>query len=479
MTASFVSGRGRPPRRRAPFTGKAFSDLALCMIGFGAGMGVMFPFAVIALGVPSHAVLRVVFFVGTITAGLIVAGMNFLLARRVVGSRLRELSERMSYVAGVITESTETGDWSRCTPEECQLVVDSADELGEVASSFNGLLYALAHSRAIEAAMAAFGGSLTQHCDVAEVAEVALRGFVNHCGADGGALGVVRDGEVAVVAAHRVDPAVVEGSPGVRAVLRETEAVITEVPEGLVVDASLLAFCPRQVVASPVRFRGVAVGFVVLAFADRAKPGAVRLLAGLESPCGVALNNALTHEHLQYLAAIDPLTGVYNRRFGDSRLSEEWARSLRHHTPLGLISFDLDHFKVINDTYGHLVGDRVLREVAAAVRLAIRDGDVLVRTGGEEFLALLPGAGKADVQAIAERMRRLVGTLAVPVDNAFAKVTVSLGGLSWPETDAEGTVDLLAALDLALYNSKQAGRDRLTMAGPYEPSASRTPTAVG
>ncbi|MHB1534794.1 MAG: GGDEF domain-containing protein, partial [Acidimicrobiales bacterium] len=266
----------------------------------------------------------------------------------------------MGYVAGIIIESTDTGDWSRCTPEECELVLDSADDLGEAAGSFNGLLHALAHSRQSEQALAGFSRSLVQHLEVDDVAEAALDGFITHSGAEAGALGVVRNGEIVIEAAFRIDGVVVEQSVAVRLALRDARAMAIPIPEGLVVDASLLSFRPRQLVVVPLRFKSVPVGVVLLAFAREASPEVIRLLNNLGNPCGVALNNSLSHERLQHLAAIDPLTGIYNRRFGDGRLVEEWGRAVRDHSPLGLISFDSDHFKGVNDIHGHLAGDRVL-----------------------------------------------------------------------------------------------------------------------
>ncbi len=457
-------------RRAGTLTGRAFTDLAIWMVGLGVGMGIVFPFAVIVLGVPAGITLRVTFFVGTVAAGLLVGAANFVLARRVVGRRLRELSFRMGYVGDVISESTYSGDWSRCTPSECEVAVDSADEFGDAARSFNRLLQALHGSRQMEQAMTAFGDSLSEHLEVEDVAKAALAGFVEHSAAGAGAFGVVREGEVVIEATHRIDAAAIAGAAGMRSALIEAGTTAIDIPEGLVIDASLVSFRPCQVVVVPLRFKSVPVGVVVLAFAAAPGPELIRLLDTLASSCGVALNNALTHQRLQHLAAVDPLTGAYNRRFGDGRLREEWARSVRASTPLGLLSFDLDHFKAINDTFGHLTGDRVLLEVVRATRLALREGDVLVRAGGEEFLVVLPGAGRADVEGVAERIRRSIAATSVSTEHARVQVTVSLGGVSWPDVDANGPDDLLEKLDDVLYQSKQAGRDRLTMA-PQVPLA--------
>ena len=134
--------------------------------------------------------------------------------------------------------------------------------------------------------------------------------------------------------------------------------------------------------------------------------------------------------------------------------------------PLGLISFDLDHFKMVNDTHGHLAGDQVLRQVAASARLAMRDGDVLVRTGGDEFLIILPAAGGGAVRAAAERMRQLVEASDVMLGGVTMRFTVSVGALSWPDTPADNVAELLAALDDALYCSKRRGRNQVTALEP-------------
>lgn len=458
-----------PNVRRRTATGRVFGDLAVWMVGFGAGIGVLFPFAVIAFGVPAKTVLRPAFFVATVVAGLLVGAVNFVLAHRVVGARLRELSARMGYVSGVIAESMLTGDWSRCTPQECELAVDSADALGEAAASFNGLLHALSRSRRVEQAMAGFGDTLVRHLTVVDVAEAALAGFIEHSGAEAGALGVVRDGELVIEAAERLDGKFIERASAVHAALRHPAMTSILVPDGVVIDATLLSFRPGHLVVLPLQFKSVPVGVVVLAYVAPVPPQVVRLLENLGQACGVALNNALSHERLQHLVAIDPLTGIYNRRFGDARLREEWARTMRDGGPLGLISFDLDHFKAVNDTHGHLVGDLVLREAVAAARQAIREVDLFVRVGGDEFLVILPGAGGADVAAVAERIRTRIATAAVPAQDLRVRVTVSLAALSWPTAglDVSGPDDLLTKLDEALYESKQSGRNTVTTAGPH------------
>ena len=132
----------------------------------------------------------------------------------------------------------------------------------------------------------------------------------------------------------------------------------------------------------PVTFKSVPLGAVVLATSEAFAADGVGLLEHFRADLGLAVNNALAHDRLARLAAVDPLTDAYNRRFGLGRLREEYSRAVRAEAPLGVLMVDLDHFKAVNDTYGHLVGDRLLRAVAAACRRVIREGDVLVRYGG-------------------------------------------------------------------------------------------------
>jgi diguanylate cyclase (GGDEF)-like protein len=208
----------------------------------------------------------------------------------------------------------------------------------------------------------------------------------------------------------------------------------------------------------------VTVGILLVAFAQPSSQEAIAVIESTMPGLAVALNNAQNHQDLQRVAALDPLTGVLNRRFGLQRLKEEIARSVRSGDPLGLLMLDLDHFKAINDTYGHLVGDRVLQAVVRAARQVLRDGDVFVRYGGEEFLIVLPGAGSDDRLRMAERLRRAVAESGVTEAGQRILVTVSIGVAGMPDEAAANLDDLIGLADGALYTAKNSGRDRTVMA---------------
>lgn len=456
----------RDPRHPLPrLTSRVFTDLGIWMIGLGVLIGLVFPGAVVLLGVPRDIAFQPGFFAATLAAGLMVGAINHRLARSVVGSRLRTLTDRMGHVTEVLG-STAGDDWEQRTLETLQLPTDSEDELGEGARSFNQLVEALAASRAVAARQETYLHTLAEHLDLDDLARVALEGLVAAAGAAGGALLVVGDGVLRPVASHRVDPTRLPGSDLVAQALRSSGPTLVELPADVEVDAGLLGFRPAAVAGLAVRFADVALGVVVLGFLRRPEPEQLRSVNQLLDPTGVALNNALTHERYQHLAAVDPLTGAYNRRFGMTRLQEELARSVRTGEPLGVLAFDLDHFKAVNDTYGHLLGDQVLRDVVLLAGRVLRTGDVLVRSGGEEFIVLLPGASSADTSVVAERLRRIVELTPTRTDEEQVGVTISIGALSYPATSADTPQQLLVRADQALYRSKHDGRNRVTVCDP-------------
>ena len=170
----------------------------------------------------------------------------------------------------------------------------------------------------------------------------------------------------------------------------------------------------------------------------------------------------------EQLAVMDSLTGLYNRRFLDAELKLELDRSARSHVPVGVLLCDLDHFKQINDKYGHLVGDSVLREVAYRLLSAVRNGDLVARYGGEEFVVLLPDGGKEKLREIGERCRRAFEEVPFELpDDHEMLVTISIGGACWPE-DANTARELIGAADTALYQAKAGGRNRIYLSDHAE-----------
>jgi diguanylate cyclase (GGDEF)-like protein len=168
--------------------------------------------------------------------------------------------------------------------------------------------------------------------------------------------------------------------------------------------------------------------------------------------------------HLQTVeeeAATDPLTGVLNRRALDRLLARETDRCEAQGGMVSVLALDLDHFKAVNDTHGHAVGDEALRAFARRIRGPLRQSDHLARVGGEEFIVLLPGAPLSNAHEIAERLRAIVAEAPL-VDVPRVAVTVSIGVAAFRPGD--GGTDLLARADAAAYEAKRSGRDRVVLA---------------
>ena len=168
---------------------------------------------------------------------------------------------------------------------------------------------------------------------------------------------------------------------------------------------------------------------------------------------------------LRHLSDHDALTGVLNRRSIERALSEQSAQLLRHGRPYAVLAIDVDHFKRINDRHGHPAGDAVLRELAATLRQAARAGDLVARTGGEEFWLLLPDTQLAGARQVAERLQGLVRALRVGVSAVEISLTVSIG-LAVADDAREDRSALVRRLDEALYRAKDLGRDRVELAAP-------------
>jgi diguanylate cyclase (GGDEF)-like protein len=165
---------------------------------------------------------------------------------------------------------------------------------------------------------------------------------------------------------------------------------------------------------------------------------------------------------LQKLSSTDRLTGLYNRGHWEEALKHEYARHSRYGNDCTLIMFDIDHFKQVNDTFGHPAGDRVIQRVADVVREHVRDSDICGRYGGEEFALLLPDTDKEGGHILAERLRASIEAMVVHHDGHPIRFTISLGvaDLQRPAADYQ---ELTERADRALYTSKRSGRNRVTV----------------
>ncbi len=190
----------------------------------------------------------------------------------------------------------------------------------------------------------------------------------------------------------------------------------------------------------------------------------------LKARIRVALRTKRMQDMLEERAHVDGLTGLSNRLALEDRLATEWARHQRHGGALAVWVADLDHFKTVNDTYGHPAGDEVLRRASEIIRASVRTTDMTARFGGEEFVVVAPHCGLPGAFKTAERFRDGLAATPVMVEGEAIRVTASVGIASWPEDPADSAAELLAIADRALYQAKAAGRNNVRRRVPGESS---------
>jgi diguanylate cyclase (GGDEF)-like protein len=174
-----------------------------------------------------------------------------------------------------------------------------------------------------------------------------------------------------------------------------------------------------------------------------------------------------TFQRQMYESALrDGLTKIFNKKYFLDRLESEFAYAARHKTPLSLVMFDVDHFKKINDTHGHLAGDFVLTTLANLVSTTIRQEDVFARYGGEEFAVICRGVDLVGATAFGERIRRMVAAQLYLYQDIDIKVTVSVGVAALPDVGMRECLELIGAADEALYQAKRGGRNRVVSGPP-------------
>jgi diguanylate cyclase (GGDEF)-like protein len=194
----------------------------------------------------------------------------------------------------------------------------------------------------------------------------------------------------------------------------------------------------------------------------------VELIRAVVTSLALALRNAEAHRQAQSLAITDGLTSLLNRRAFSNILAREFREAERYRTPLCLIMADLDHFKMVNDRFGHVFGDRLLKDVAMLIRQAIRSVDVATRYGGEEFAIILPRTNVAQALALADRIREAVALHSLEVNGLKVSFTVSIGVAQAPNPRVRTVEEFVSMADAMLYRAKARGRDRVE-AAPQTP----------
>ncbi|WP_373019964.1 diguanylate cyclase [Thiomicrorhabdus sp.] len=443
-------------------TSKIFTDQFIWMVTLGLVVGFVFPPFMILLGIPEANVMTPLFYTASLMAGFFMGVMNFGLVHFVVRPHLKELADRMMLIKGTVNDKTYQESDVHCMGDSCFIEAVSDDEFGESARAFNEMVEALQSAHEVEYVYTNFSKALSSNLELEGLAKEAIHLLIEHTVCSAGGLFVEDEGEMKMVYAQGIVSAeqIVQHDYIIKAMDDYRIERIT-LPENIEVDGLLTHFRPQEIVVVPILFKQQNLGVFVLASPVHINDQSISMINMFRQGMGLALNNAMAHESLQRLAALDGLTNVYNRRFGLKRLKEEFKRTQRNDSPLGVLMIDIDHFKNINDAYGHLVGDKAIVLVTKTILNTLREGDVLARYGGEEFLVILPGASEQNCWNTAERIRRVVEDSRLKINDQEISFTVSLGYISFPKTEVADEMELLHHADQALYQAKDGGRNRI------------------
>uniref|UniRef100_UPI003F69423B diguanylate cyclase n=1 Tax=Paractinoplanes polyasparticus TaxID=2856853 RepID=UPI003F69423B len=434
---------------------------------------------------PPH---RPIFLYAVLPAVVLAAALAaVLVARWLAHSTTRPLGE-LAWAAGRVAE----GDLDTRVP------IPHPDELGRLAATFNRMTRELqAYVQALTASrdqlrghLAILGETLSSTHDLHRILQVILRTALAATGARAGLVLLIDRPSGQLVAQCGVGLAgrwdvpeaelpqqrlpIGEGVLGAVAASGEPrrgqgELASSEPPCRTYVAVPICAPGVPEEPGDPVPFPET---LGVLALYDRvggdsfddSDLSTLRTFAG---QAGVAVHNVRLHEEAQRLSLTDPLTGLWNYRYLRESLRREVERASRFGRMLAVLVLDLDHFKDVNDTYGHAAGDAVLGEFARRIRVGLREVDVAFRQGGEEFVVLLPETDAYGGAIVAERLGAAVRAQPVSIDGVQVPISVSIGVAVFPE-HGENSLQVLAAADRALYAAKNAGRDTYRLAEPAD-----------
>ena len=209
----------------------------------------------------------------------------------------------------------------------------------------------------------------------------------------------------------------------------------------------------------PLRFRSKVIGIISFLSLDALNEKHLRLATSFADHVSVALNNARQHQGTLELASMDPLTKTYTRRWFFTQAESIFKQSIRNKQDFAILMVDIDHFKRVNDTYGHTVGDLILQRVCQACMLCLRVSDIMGRYGGEEFSIILPESGAKEALLVAERLRRSVEY--VEHSEIDQRITVSVGICAYTDREHKTLHEMIQSADTALYRAKETGRNRV------------------
>ncbi|NPA72667.1 MAG: sensor domain-containing diguanylate cyclase [Gammaproteobacteria bacterium] len=445
-------------------TKSIFLDQFIFMQLIGFVIGLLAPFFWLWNGIPAEYVMTWHFFITAQLAGQTVGLVSFLLISTVVRPHLKLLALKMKDIADALDKKALLGSEGRkCDERLCQIETVSKDEIGVSAQAYNQMLHALIQSHEIERVYTSLSKVMSENLELSTLSDEVLALLIASTHIDAAAILIRQNGVLTLAATNGIKDAESLGTHTLLTKVAKTGVAhkIT-LPKEIYLEGVLAHFNPSEVFIEPIEFKEEILGVLVTATGKSGADERTEQLIKLFSrSVGLAINNALTHEKFQELAAVDGLTNIYNRRFGMERLKEDYARAVRDQTTLTVVMVDIDHFKKVNDTYGHLVGDRAIVLTTSILKNSLRDGDIVIRYGGEEFLMILHGATADNAVKVCERIRSDIQNAVLKEQSEPIQLTVSMGVATYPDQATQNEVELINLADQALYHAKKTGRNKV------------------
>ncbi len=394
--------------------------------------------------------------IGSIPALTAVLVVFLIAALLLIVLLLRNLRNRIAEMLSA-ARRIGSGDFSEPIPVEgSDEMAGLAREINRMSEQLNSQMGELQHQRQqLDESVRRLGEAFASGLDRVALLEIAIETVVAACNADCGRVVLLeRDRGSRVLTTERKPAHLVSvlERAGDAALERAAPASINSANHHAIAQAMIDGGDPDQVLCT------MAVARSGPAFTE----AEAQVLSYLIRQTRISIENAELHEVVARQAVTDDLTGISNHRHFSDWIEREAARLQRYEGELSLVLLDIDNFKAVNDTHGHLQGDRVLVAVADVLRSESREIDEVARFGGEEFVLALPGTPREGAMEVAERLRKRIDEIAVPAESEGVTigVTVSLGVATGPADGSAGR-DLIAAADRALYEAKRLGKNRV------------------
>ena len=452
-------------------------ELFLKMIGFGIFMGIIFPFfTYFLLDLPPHKVFSPLFFSLCIAAGITVGLCNYYLFKVVVAIYLKRIQFKLSSFRQNL-KNILWKDSKDFNPDKYILKINSADTIGEITEEYNIFMTTLTRLLKADRKTANFLDLLQQKVKIQDISDTIVDVFKDYFGANGGCLFSLEKSVLQLVTKSNliVDIESID-QEYCHDIIKKGKIVVLEEIDNLPVrfNIGIGSLNPYTIAYLPIIYQLRPVGLCILSAQQKFKANFSSIESlNLTNQAAPFLYNRMLMRKLEVLAAIDELTGLLNRRYGMKRLNEEFERAKRHNSTLSVTMLDIDNFKQLNDTYGHLAGDHILKTFAELICEESRVSEFALRYGGEEFLIIFPGASVISCDRVVERMRRKTEALSITFMQHNLHFTFSAGIAAYPGDQINDQTQLVNAADQALYQAKNQGKNQIAI---YSCSNTTTPT---